>query len=74
MAEWNGVEMMPHPWSLSTEIWSDASGSFGCGAVCPSLSRWIQLQWTHGLETMRVGEGDSTTWIELLPIVLGSTV
>ena len=37
MAEWNGVRMIPHPWSLSTEIWSDASGSFGCGAVCPSL-------------------------------------
>ena len=74
MAVWNGMEMMPHPWSLSMEIWSDASGSFGCGAVCPSLSRCIQLQWTRGLETMRVVEGDSTTWMELLPIVLASTV
>ena len=74
MAEWNGVRMIPHPCSLSTKIWSDMSASFGCGAVCPSLSRWKQLQWTRGLETMRVGEGDNITWMELLPIVLASAL
>ena len=56
------------------EIWSDVSGSFGGGVVCQSLSRWIQLQWTLGLEIMRVGEGDSITRMELLPIVLPSAV
>ena len=38
------------------------------------LSRLIQLQLTLGLETMRVGEGDSITRIELLPIILASAV
>ena len=39
-----------------------------------SLSRLIQLQSTLGLETMRVGEGDSITRMELLPIILASAV
>ena len=36
MAEWNGVSMIPHPRTPVTEIWTDASGTFGCGAVCPA--------------------------------------
>ena len=74
MAEWNVVRMIPHPWILLTEIWSDVSGSFGCGVVCPSPSRWIQQQWTLGLETVRAGEGDSITRMELLPIISASVV
>ena len=74
MAEWNGVSMIPHLWTPSLEFWTDASGSFGCGAVCPALSRWIQLQWIRGMEEMRVAEGDSITWMELLPIVLAGMV
>ena len=26
-------------------------------AVCPTLSRWIQLQWTQGLKAMRLARG-----------------
>ena len=74
MAEWNGVSMIPHPWTPVTEVWTDASGMFGCGAVCPTLSRWIQLKWTLNLKAMRLGKGDSISWMELLPIVLASAV
>lgn len=66
MADWNGVRIIPQPQSPSAILWSDASGSFGCGAICPTLSRWIQLRWDGPRE---VGM-ESITWMELLPIVL----
>ena len=43
MTEWNGVSIIPQPRSHSAIIWTDASGSFGCGAICPTSYRWIQL-------------------------------
>ena len=72
MAEWNEVNMIPHPRTPVTKAWTDASGTFGCGAVCPIW--WKQLQWTQSLKAMRLGEGNSISWIELLPIVLASVV
>ena len=64
--------MIPHPWTPVTEVWTDALGTFGCEAVCPTLSRWIQLKWTLDLQAMRLGEGDSISWMELLSIILAS--
>ena len=58
--------MIHHPLVLPVGIWTDASGSFGCGALCPALSRWFQLSW-RGTEICRVMDGDrSITWMELL--------
>lgn len=31
MEQWNGVCMIHHPLAPSAEVWTDASGSFGCG-------------------------------------------
>jgi len=74
MEQWNGVSMFQYPPASSVEIWTDASGSFGCGALCPALSRWIQLPW-RGTEACRVMDGCcSITWMELLPVVLACAV
>ena len=68
-ADWNGISIIPHPRSPSSIVWSDASGSFGCGAICPTLLRWLQLPW-EGWKEVSNSRVDSITWMELLPIVL----
>ena len=74
MEQWNGVNMIHHALAPPVEVWTDASGSFGCGAICPTFSRWIQLPW-RGTETSQVmDEGRSIMWMELLPIVLACAV
>jgi len=73
MAEWNGVRIIPHPVPLSSILWTDASGSFGCGAICPALTKWIQLRWDDRKESSNRGV-DGITWMELLPIVLACAV
>ena len=47
MESWNGVTIMSGT-ADSVDLWTDASGSFGCGAVCPYLRQWIQLAWPPG--------------------------
>ena len=44
--KWNGVSMLRDVafWSPSVEIWSDASGSWGCGAVWGA--QWFQVWWS----------------------------
>jgi len=74
MAQWNGIGMISHPRGTSVVIWSDASGSFSCGALCPALSRWFQLEWARTRAVSGVGEEHSITWMELLPIVLSSVI
>ena len=73
---WNGVSML-HPihGQYTHHVWSDASGSFGCGAVSPSLGRWLQLQWqkSSGAGTIDL-QGESITLKELVPIVLACSV
>lgn len=71
---WNGVSLIPKPLFQRSVLWSDASGSLGCGAICPSLGRWIQLLWDGREKALAVGQADSITWMELLPIVLASAV
>ena len=48
LAEWNGVSML-HKVQMESpdaEFWSDASGSWGCGAFWGS--QWLQMQWIPG--------------------------
>ena len=71
---WNGVSLIPNPSPQQSVVWSDASGSLGCGAICPSLGKWIQLLWDGRRIGLSDGEVDSITWMELLPIVLASAV
>ena len=74
MAQWNGIGMITHPCGATVDIWSDASGSYGCRALCPTLSRWFQLEWARTKVVSGVGEDHSITWMELLPIVLSSVI
>ena len=74
MALWNRIGKICHPRGTSVDIWSDASGLFGCGALCPTLLRWFQLEWTRTKVVSGVEEDHSNTWIELLPNVLSSVV
>ncbi len=73
LESWNGVSILR---GLSRErstnhVWTDASGSFGCGAWNPSTREWIQLAWS-AVARPRVAEAQDggIAWKELLPIVL----
>ncbi len=64
MEQWNGVAMLrdPEGQAPGQHIFSDASGSFGCGAWWESM--WFQIAWTGGME------GTSIAFKELVPIVV----
>ena len=68
--EWNGVAMMVSVNSLSPdiELVTDASGSWGCGAVCGT--QWFQLEWDCLGSTKDYGIMAK----ELLPIVVAAAV
>ena len=62
-AEWNGVSFLaPPPQLHATEMASDASGSWGCGAW--HGTRWFQLQWDAASQELQIALK------ELLPVVL----
>ncbi len=67
---WNGVSMMRGEiWHRpEVEFWSDASGSWGCGAVWDSM--WFQVGWDQSEEWV----GASIAAKELLPVVLAMAV
>ena len=54
--------------SPDAEFWSDASGSWGCGAFW--CSQWLQVQWTPG----SILESTSIAAKEFLPILLAGIV
>jgi len=63
---WNGKSFFP-VMSPSTEVVSDASGAFGCGAF--SLSQgWFQIFWPQHWHPIHI------TAKELLPIVVAAAV
>ena len=68
LEEWNGVSMLTDPALRETDhhLYSDASGSFGCGAWWgPS---WFQYRWPVGWEHRSIAVK------ELLPIVMACTI
>ena len=69
MDQWNGVSFMslfsPAPPTIVIE--TDASGSWGAGAVW--ASRWFQLAWTNEGE-----KHSNIATLELIPIVIASAV
>ena len=75
LAAWNGRSMIPAEQVLATHIWTDASGSFGCGALNPATRKWIQLAWppTFSEDALNLGK-ESITLKELFPIVLACAV
>ena len=65
---WNSISLLstwsPQPPEIT--IFSDASGSWGCGATWEQ--RWIQLKWARMLE------GSHISMKELTPIVIAAAV
>ena len=56
------------PASPSCHLYSDASGSYGCGAFGTELVSWSQLQWPHSwLDTSIAAK-------ELVPIALAAAI
>ena len=70
---WNGVGMMRGVDDSPTQhqIWTDASGTFGCGAWDPEFREWIQVAWpaTYSEGALRLSE-ESIALKELLLIVI----
>ena len=68
LGAWNGVAMMENYPSgeLEFKLFTDASGSFGCGAWWGT--EWLQLKWPEGLEEWSIARK------ELLPIVVACMV
>lgn len=64
---WNSRSFFPPP-SPSIHIYSDASGSFGCGAYDADRNEWFQLQWPPTWESIGIAAK------ELVPIVLAAAV
>ena len=72
---WNGVPLCQEydPQKVDYHIWTDASGSFGCGAVWGD--RWLQAEWSQVYEhTPEEQEEDGISLKELLPVVLACAV
>ena len=67
---WNGVSIMRESalQAPSFDIWSDASGGWGCGAWWEC--RWFQVQWSH----WPAFSNASIAANELLPIIVAVAV
>ena len=65
---WNGISMLFNPADRTPDVhlYSDASGSFGCGAWAGR--RWLQLPWPDAVRNWAI----STK--EMVPIVLAAVL
>ena len=70
MSGWNATSMFYRSRRVTpdVEFWSDASGSWGCGAIWQS--QWLQIQWLSGSPIQKA----SIAAKEMLPIVLSCIV
>ena len=66
LREWNGILLFP-PEAPSVHIYSDASGSYGCGAVDPAGS-YFCLQWPPSWSAVDISVK------ELVPLVLAAVL
>ncbi len=74
---WNGVNIIG--WRKErqrpVQVWTDASGNFGCRAVVPEVEAWLQLPWPESYAPgLLVLKEESITLKELLPVVLACAV
>ena len=60
---WNGRSILP-PQEPSYTITSDASGSWGCGAVC-DRGQWFQVPWPQSWAGLNIAAK------EMVPVVIG---
>ena len=65
--EWNGVELFPSL-PAGPSIFSDASGSWGCGAYAEDTDHWFQFKWPQSWSERGIAAK------ELMPIVMCAAV
>ena len=63
---WNGKTILP-PQQVSHAFWSDASGSWGCGALSHTL-HWFQVQWPESWRQCHIAAK------EMVPVVIAVAV
>ena len=66
LCDWNGVPFFP-PLVPSVHVYSDASGSFGCGAFNPS-GAWFSVHWPQYWMEVNIATK------ELVPLVLAAAL
>ena len=64
---WNGRSFFPSA-VAAFDLYSDASGSFGCGAFNPDQSLWFQLSWPQSWSSVNIAAK------ELVPIVVAASI
>jgi hypothetical protein len=64
LLDWNGRSFFHYP-NPSIKVYSDAAGSFGCGAFEVD-GQWLQLQWPPSLPVFSIAV------LELIPIFLAT--
>ena len=67
LQSWHGTSLIISNDSMATHVHTDASGSFGCGALS-SDTRWFQVQWPESW-----GDVDISVK-EMVPIVIAAAV
>ena len=67
LQHWNGRSFFP-PLAPTSVVYSDASGSFGCGAFSPKQNTWFQLEWPETWSTIGIAAK------EMLPIVIAAAI
>ena len=64
---WNGMSFIPQPHWLATHVYTDASGSFGCGGLMLP-SDWFHLSWPPSWSTIDISVK------ELVPIIIATAL
>ena len=67
LVRWNGTMFVQHAPTASTHIYTDASGSFGCGGLVPP-SMWFQLPWPQSWADINIAVK------ELVPVVISAAL
>lgn len=65
LQSWHGTSLIFRDCTPSLHVYSDASGSFGCGVVC-SDCRWLQVRWGESWAEVDISVK------EMVPVVLAA--
>ena len=67
LQQWNGTMFFPQPPTPAAHVYTDASGTFGCGGVVWA-SHWFYLQWPTSWSTVDIAVK------ELVPVVIAAAL
>ena len=67
LQSWHGTSFLILGDSLTIQVHSDASGTFGCGAIT-SDNRWLQVQWPASWQEVDISVK------EMIPIVMSAAM